>query len=553
MAAVELRQGVSPEEFLYVVRVLRRREPAPSGRPHAAHMDASGQAVEVRLRVLRPVFETARPRSSGLDFSVPPVAMLAAGPPPLSPSFEGPRSISLRLEYRAPAARPLDASLKPIAVSFGEARQLRLGLSLETPHIAALQLKPEGATPSFERPRETSLDVDASVPSLAAASPQPGPPDAHEAEAPLEELEGIYSEPLLGLGGITSERPVVIVARPAGFGYIELLKRVLREVYRVRAGGLPEPRHVSTPEDLRLLLPVEVGAGKRLFVLDLSGGLKVERRDLERLRDRLRELFSQEFGFFVIYGDVKDLGIWERAPAEAVRGYASVVPSPVEVSIGPGRLPLYVLLANAMWGRVSDPVPDYGRLGFRDFDELVVWLEDEYWRRLREVGFEVLYRTRPSAGERESELHYLVKAFVVRHLAERVGLDCVEAERGEGAAVFDVAVTCGGLQGLVVEVETLYGTGTVVHKLVETVERAGGRKMWIVVPNPQAVIYLPLLLRIRRELRRWYDVEFYTLDVTGRGLVRLTDVASMLVKKWKETTEGAEEANTPAYPSQPTR
>jgi hypothetical protein len=97
----------------------------------------------------------------------------------------------------------------------------------------------------------------------------------------------------------------------------------------------------------------------------------------------------------------------------------------------------------------------------------------------------------------------------------------------------------------VVEVETLYGT--VVHKLVETVqklkdvERAEKRKMWIVIPNPQAVIYLPLLLRTRRELRKEHDVEFYTLDVTSRGLVRLTDVASMLVKKWKETTEGAEE------------
>ena len=91
-----------------------------------------------------------------------------------------------------------------------------------------------------------------------------------------------------------------------------------------------------------------------------------------------------------------------------------------------------------------------------------------------------------------------------------------------------------------VEVETLYGS--VVHKLVETVERAGKRKMWIVVPNPQEVIYLPLLLRTRRELRKEHDVEFYTLDVTSRDLVWLTDVATMLVKKWKETTEGAEEA-----------
>jgi hypothetical protein len=161
----------------------------------------------------------------------------------------------------------------------------------------------------------------------------------------------------------------------------------------------------------------------------------------------------------------------------------------------------------------------------------VVWLEDEYWRRLREVSCEVFYKTKPSAGERESELHYLAKAFVVRHLAERVDPNCVETEKEVGAAVFDVVVTCGGLQGLVVEAETLYGTGTVVHKLVETVQklkdvkRAGRRKMWIVIPNPQAVIYLPLLLRTRRELGRKYDVEFYTLDVTSRGLVRLIDVA----------------------------
>jgi hypothetical protein len=88
----------------------------------------------------------------------------------------------------------------------------------------------------------------------------------------------------------------------------------------------------------------------------------------------------------------------------------------------------------------------------------------------------------------------------------------------------------------VVEVETLYGT--VVHKLVD-VERAGKLKMWIVVPNPQAVIYLPLLLRTRRELRKEHDVEFYTLDVTSRGLVRLTDVAG---EKMERDDRGAEEA-----------
>jgi hypothetical protein len=558
MTVAEIRRGVSPEEFLYVVRVLRRREAAAVEAPRVASVDAVEQAVEVRLRLVKPVFETPRPLSYQLDLSLPQIAKIELRLRPFSPSFEKPRQISIQLEYEVPPVKPLTASLKPITGSFQEAPQIRVGLSFELPRIAPLRLKLAKIAPSFERPREVSVSVDFSAPYLATASPQPSPPDAPE--APLEELEEVYSEPLLRLGGVISERPVVIVARPTGFGYIEFLKRVLREIYRVRSEGLPEPKHVSTLEDLRLLLPVDVGAGKRLFVLDLSRSraqepkaedlLKEKSRDLDRLRDRLRELFSHEFGFFVIYGDVKKLSIWERALAEAARGYASVVPSPVEVSMKPGRLPFYVLLANAMWGRISDPVLDYERLGFRDFDEFVVWLEDEYWRRLREVSFEVLYRTRPSAGERESELHYLTKAFVVRHLAERVDPNCVETEKGVGAAVFDVAVdhekavTCGSLQGLVVEVETLYGTGTVVHKLVETVERAGVQRMWIVVPNPQAVIYLPLLLRIRRELRKQHDVEFYTLDVTSRGLVRLTDVASILVKKWKETTESAEEANT---------
>ena len=51
---------------------------------------------------------------------------------------------------------------------------------------------------------------------------------------------------------------------------------------------------------------------------------------------------------------------------EALHCEAEVLWDAVEASMRLGRLPFYVLLANAVWGQVSDPVLDYGRLGFRD-------------------------------------------------------------------------------------------------------------------------------------------------------------------------------------------
>jgi hypothetical protein len=178
------------------------------------HTDAVEQTAEVRLRLVKLVFETPRPLSYQLDLSLPQIAKIDLRLRPLSPSFGKPKQISLQLEYGVPPARSLTASLKPITASFKEAPQMRLGLSLEPPRIVPLRLRTAGIALVFERPREVSVSVDFSIPSLTAASPQPGPPDA--SEAPLEELEEVYSEPLLRLGVVISERPVVIVARPAG-------------------------------------------------------------------------------------------------------------------------------------------------------------------------------------------------------------------------------------------------------------------------------------------------------------------------------------------------
>jgi len=112
------------------------------------------------------------------------------------------------------------------------------------------------------------------------------------------------------------------------------------------------------------------------------------------------------------------------------------------------------------------------------------------------------------------------------------------------------------MSDLVVEVETLYGTGTALHKVLDTIEsrvKAGVNRLWVVVPSPQAVIYLPQLLRLERyarELFKGKEIRFYTLDVKGGAPVRLVEVARRLLDEWRklkgEPAGGAEEGVTPA-------
>ncbi|MGC8543188.1 MAG: hypothetical protein ACP5NQ_04555 [Vulcanisaeta sp.] len=182
------------------------------------------------------------------------------------------------------------------------------------------------------------------------------------------------------------------------------------------------------------------------------------------------------------------------------------------------------------------------------------------WRRLSEIvnDFNILVKVKPSLSpdeaSKESMVHYLTKAFMVKYLVDELrkefmengmgeddalskALDCVEAEYPLNSIRLDVYVKpdCGSaFSGLAVEVETLYGTGTIVHKLLDTIESRVNvvNRLWIVVPNPQAVIYLPLLLKLRNHARashRAKEIEFYTLDLYNGELVRLINVAVIIL------------------------
>jgi hypothetical protein len=566
----------------------------------------------VGVRFERPVGITLSLNAEAPSFSALKQLQLV----PVGVSFNSVSPISLKVDERSPinVVPSAKVSLQPATVSFSRpsAVSLQLDGSNHVPQRTTYELKPVSVT--FAQPGQVSLGnvsdevrglgvTPASAAKSAAESTASSPYELSESE--VGEVESAVDRALFGLGRLVPDRPLLIVARHVkGFDYIEFLKRALREVYRVRVGGLPEPKHVSSVTDLQLLIPVEVGAGGRLFVIDLVSGdlgrlLKEEassgevkgpsqatlRRIRESVRDRLRELFSQGYGFIVIYGDYYVGSLVSGAQAEAPRGapedYLLTIPSPVEVSPVASEEGLYVLLANLMWGRVSEPKMDYEDIG--SFDGLVVRLEDDYWKALEGAlkDFNVQVLVRPSAegdeAGRESMSHYLTKAFMVNYLVSRLteefkgegakedevrrkALECVKTEHQPGGANvrFDVYVNggCGSMSGLVVEVETLYGTGTALHKVLDTIEsrvKAGASRLWVVVPNPQAVIYLPQLLRLERYVRELFkgkEIRFYTLDVKGSAPVRLIEVARRLLDEWRklkgEPAGGAEEGVTPA-------
>jgi len=123
------------------------------------------------------------------------------------------------------------------------------------------------------------------------------------------------------------------------------------------------------------------------------------------------------------------------------------------------------------------------------------------------------------AGRRQEELNVVPDIYVSRSCSEALGLIMVE--------------------GLDVEVETLYGTGTVIHKVWTMIlrrrELLGNvlSNVWVVVPNPSALTHIYHLLSLEEELRPLGGaVTLWTLNLDDNdlGLMRLDDVYGELRK-----------------------
>ena len=360
----------------------------------------------------------------------------------------------------------------------------------------------------------------------------------------------------LSLGNVNLMRPVFIIAqRPSvdGLSYIEFLKRVLRELYRVLRGGLPRATDVERSIEF---FKYHIRAENSVYVIDVDHLIRYGLdRHLEEVKERIRELYSQGLGFIVFYGSTgnlrKVLGSigynLEKLSKDIPPGYA---PNPIMVNVVEVRKDL-VRLIDAFWGMFGYHDSSGKVLANNEkvpLDVYTVAVEDKYYRRLSELVMDPeiqLYVNVNKGGDEEAQgesfTHYALKALLYKFFEKNQDkYRSVETEKelnGKGSIVVDLYVGASDGRKIAVEVETLYGTVPPLRKLLNTIKSRNGcvDELWIVIPPPQAILFYRHLRFLEKSLRERKtkiemktEIIFCTVDVLKEKLVPLEELTRYL-------------------------
>ncbi|RLF22512.1 MAG: hypothetical protein DRN15_08730 [Thermoprotei archaeon] len=387
-------------------------------------------------------------------------------------------------------------------------------------------------TPRTISAKELSREIIAKMSRVVFPSLTKG---AYKIPEGLDPLYHTFSSPLSRILNM----PLLILAEPPSnfvYEYMEFLKRVLREIYRVRLGGLPNPLEVSIGFDE---IKFDIRASKAISIVridDIIDKTRRKEREGEELReeifhtlsDRIKELYSQNLGFLVVYG---------REVEKLLKVELPKAPRLLRVKIVEDES--IFKLCNLMWGLVHEyckvPIERLKEKGL-NLDAYVVELERRFYDELEKLlsDIRLVLSVEPSKRDEEriggeSLLHYATKVFIVKYLLdqEKIPPENIFTEYEIGDLVIDVFVNHPKHGELAIEVETLYGTGIPVLKLRRTIETrlTKGLKLWIVIPNPQLTIFLRDIMQLYELYKRKYPdrLNFFTLDVKSKKLVSLED------------------------------
>jgi hypothetical protein len=359
--------------------------------------------------------------------------------------------------------------------------------------------------------------------------------------------EEVFVPPLLEeLSSIASPigRPVCIVlSKKEGDSFVESTATICREIYRIVKGGNPTPRWIS--KGLKEEIEGSLRAEGMIFVIDDSKyGLLpnisnirsckdfLDRVDMDMILDRLRELFSQDFGFIIFHINERWAGQFANLLREKARS-AKII----EIQTPEWEPQAKATLAKICWGFVEGEG--------ETFDEMFECCGKNFSDELTKVRGNLELFHHVEKDESASPEHENMKLAVIECLAEELGAKekaiemlksgkiKTEYELKRGRA--DIYVPS---QQRFVEIETFYGTGDPIDKLDKKTlrkylssEYEGSRIDIVFLTGIQALLYARELVNLAELYRKEHlKVSFYLPNLRERKLIPLEEVFKMLRK-----------------------
>jgi len=418
-----------------------------------------------------------------------------------------------------------------------------------------------------KRSESTATTKKRSVPT----TPGQGPPQGEEIDLVGELLE----QPGAAFpSDVLRNRPLIIVlheTRNDRFG--TTVQFLCRELYHQLEGGVPRGRIRGDSDEIER----QLRAGNRIEFIDESDGEFFDHVrgpkssatgnsvQWSKIRRRIQELDTQGLGFLVF-----------QLPTE----FASEFKTELETRVQPHRpqiielkprLPMdeystdesyysrAIPTADALWGypMLQNQVEGYDpSVEFDTFDDIFTLAERRAWNHLHTgittpitsetskkspVMVVQPHRVGDTSRGNESYLHYGLKVFTVRWLIETEGYtfgsvttetDTQLADSTGNEVIPDIQVGT-----TVFEVETLYGSGTPVLALKETIEKYRGRSdissVQIIVPPIAGFLHYSDLTQLVHEIN-----EAWNLDVS-LSVPRLESTEIVSIEQLRQTIEGS--------------
>ena len=331
-------------------------------------------------------------------------------------------------------------------------------------------------------------------------------------------------------------RPRVVLAyRPKNeyYDYILFLSTVLRDLYRIVCGGKPSMYYISRRSELEDY-SILIKASGSITIIDVDELVNNDKCELSYivkvLRNRIRELVSQELGFLVIYSTEKYMRhIVEELGKVLGTGNMDVVCVRINEE---KTLKDFWRFISAYYGMVNVPKRASPSVYARN-------AESKYYRYLEEIqkDYDVLLKLQRSmrSNDRESESieHLLYKAIVLKYLKNELNGDLsqIECEVKLNDIVADIYDK---VENRIIEIETLFATEIPELKIRNTImtRKDKSNELWIIMPNNSLLLWGTRIARFISMISRHENlkgkIKLYGINIKDKSKPELIEFKKLI-------------------------